>query len=159
VVLQDNRLCYADGYSELYCRLAARRWTGERDHASLSLALSRHADHPQHFCDPLQNVYYNAFTPPPNNLASSGYQWTTGSVYYPTIIMAELFGSSNQSQIVDLGADNNNEYHPAYAVYENGVPTRIALINFVSDASGANDLTVTIDMGGQPFPKQTVDVR
>ncbi|KAG7535920.1 hypothetical protein FFLO_03591 [Filobasidium floriforme] len=106
-----------------------------------------------------QNVYYNAFTPPPNNLASSGYQWTTGSVYYPTIIMAELFGSSNQSQIVDLGADNNNEYHPAYAVYENGVPTRIALINFVSDASGANDLTVTIDMGGQPFPKQTVDVR
>lgn len=108
---------------------------------------------------PPQNVYYNAFTPPPYNLASSGYQWTTGSVYYPTIIMAELFGSSNQSRIVDLNADNGNEFHPAYAVYENGVPTRLGLINFVSDASGANDLTVNVDFGGAALPQATVQVR
>ena len=106
-----------------------------------------------------QNVYYNAFTPPPYNLASSGYQWTTGSVYYPTIIMAELFGSSNQSRIVDLNADGGNEFHPAYAVYENGVPTRLGLINFVSDPSQANDLTVNIDFGGAALPQPTVQVR
>jgi hypothetical protein len=73
--------------------------------------------------------------------------------------MAELFGSSNNSQIVDLGADGYNEFHPGYAVYENGVPTRVALINFVSDESGAHDLTVNLDMGGQPFPKTSVQVR
>ena len=106
-----------------------------------------------------QNVYYNAFTPPPYNLASSGYQWTTGSVYYPTIIMAELFGSSNQSRIVDLNADGGNEFHPAYAVYENGVPTRLGLINFVSDPSGANDLVVNVDFGGAALPQPTVQVR
>ena len=73
--------------------------------------------------------------------------------------MAELFGSSNQSQIVDLGADGYNEFHPGYAVYENGVPTRLALINFVSDESGAHDLTVNINFGGQPLPKDSVQVR
>jgi hypothetical protein len=106
-----------------------------------------------------QNVYYNAFTPPPTNLSRIGYQWTTGSVYYPTLFIAEAFGSSNNSQVVDLQADNDNIYHPAYAIYENGAPTRLALINFVSDASGASDLSVTIDFNGTALPRGTVDVR
>ena len=37
-----------------------------------------------------QGDYYNPFTPPPTN-QSNFRQWTTGSVYYSTLIVAELF--------------------------------------------------------------------
>lgn len=105
-----------------------------------------------------QNVYYNAFTPPPTNLSRIGYQWTTGSPYYPTLIVAELLGPTNKSRIVDL-TDDDKPFHPVYAVYENGAPARLGLFNFVSDASGAHDTTVTVDLGGQTLPRGTVDVR
>ena len=105
-----------------------------------------------------QNVYYNVsgrikglefgrslqpFTPPPSSMGT-GYQWTTGSVYYATLVVAETFGSSNASQIVDLLVDDDNMYHPAYAVYENGAPTRVVLFNYVDDSTGASTLTVNV---------------
>ncbi|WVW82605.1 hypothetical protein I302_104616 [Kwoniella bestiolae CBS 10118] len=97
-----------------------------------------------------QNVYYNPFTPPPSTESSSK-QWTTGSIYYSTLVVAEAFGKTNQSKIVDISPsaeqDANNIYHPMYAVYENDQPTRVVLFNYIDDNTGANDLQTTINVG------------
>lgn len=69
-------------------------------------------------------------------------------MYYVSLIMAEVLGSSNQSQVVDLFMNSNNMFTPGYAIYENGNPTRVALFNFVTDSSGASNYTATIAVGG-----------
>ena len=119
-----------------------------------------------------QNVYYNVspcssptqmlifqpFTPPQTNL-STIYQWTTGSVYYSTLVVAEALGQSNQSRVVDLTAnDNSSIYHPAYAIYENNAPSRLVLFNYVNDGTGASDLQTTITVNGGTQPS-SVSVR
>lgn len=76
--------------------------------------------------------------------------WTTGAIYYSTLVVAEAFGKSNASQIIDLNLPS--EYQPGYAIYENGVPTRVALINFVTDASGASDFNGVISFNGGTVP-------
>jgi hypothetical protein len=91
-----------------------------------------------------QDSYYNPFTPPPANQTWL-HQWTVGPVYYSALAMAEALGPSNASRIVDL---TQNELTPIYAIYENGAPTKLALFNFVTDPSGANDYTVTFGIGG-----------
>lgn len=90
---------------------------------------------------------------------SSYYEWTTGSVYYAALVVSEVFGSTGTAQIVDLGADSYNEFHPAYAIYENGAPVRLALFNYVSDATGANDYSVTVSFDSGALPNGTVQVR
>ncbi|KAG8936126.1 hypothetical protein FRC03_011160 [Tulasnella sp. 419] len=90
--------------------------------------------------------YYNLFTPPPGNQTAFR-KWTTSSPYYSTLIMAEVM-SKPGSQVVDLGLNNNNPWTPGYAIYHEGQPNKVALFNFVSDASGANDLNVAISVGG-----------
>lgn len=62
--------------------------------------------------------------------------------------MAEVMGASNKSQILDLNANSNNTFTPAYGIYEDGKPERVALINFVTDASGASDITASISVRG-----------
>lgn len=62
--------------------------------------------------------------------------------------MAEAFGASNQSQILDLNANDGNIFTPAYAIYENGTPVRVALFNYMTDPSGANDYTASISIDG-----------
>jgi len=62
--------------------------------------------------------------------------------------MAEILGSSNQSQVLDLQANDGYQYTPAFGIYENGNPVRVVLINFVSDPSGNSDLTVALSVGG-----------
>lgn len=94
-----------------------------------------------------QNVFYNPFTPPPTN-QSLFRQWTIGPMYYTALVMAEVMGASNKSQILDLNANSNNTFTPAYGIYEDGKPERVALINFVTDASGASDITASISVGG-----------
>ncbi|KAG9083591.1 hypothetical protein FS749_005915 [Ceratobasidium sp. UAMH 11750] len=94
-----------------------------------------------------QGDYYNPFTPPPTN-QSTFRQWTTGSVYYSTLIVAELFGKSGNAQIVDLNANNGENLTPGYAVYENGVPSRVLLINYIDDATGGHDVTARIAVQG-----------
>jgi len=91
------------------------------------------------------------FTPPPTNISHTK-EWTTGSVYYATLLVAEAFGKTNQSQIVDM-SNSTDIYHPAYAIYENGAPTRMVLFNYVNDPSGANTYTVTMNgfTSGQVF--------
>ena len=69
-------------------------------------------------------------------------------MYYVALIMAEVLGSSNQSQVVDLFMNSNNMYTPGYAIYENGNPTRMALFNFITDTTGASNYTATISVGG-----------
>jgi len=96
-----------------------------------------------------QNASYNPFTPPPSNWTKAlGGMWSTGPVYYSALMVAEALGASNQSQIVDLTLNNNNPYTVGYAIYENGNPMRVVLINFLNDQSGASDLTATIMIGG-----------
>ncbi|KAG8720319.1 hypothetical protein FRC09_009762 [Ceratobasidium sp. 395] len=94
-----------------------------------------------------QGDYYNPFTPPPTN-QSTFRQWSTGSVYYSILIAAELFGKSGQAQIADLNANNGENLTPGYVVYEQGVPTRVLLINYVTDASGGHDATARIAVAG-----------
>lgn len=87
------------------------------------------------------------FTPPPGNMANI-YQWTTGAVYYSTLVVAETFGQSNVSRIADLRVGGDNaDLHPAYAVYENDTPTRVVLFNYVSDPSGASAYTAQVALG------------
>jgi len=62
--------------------------------------------------------------------------------------MAEVLGASNNSQVIDLQANNGYQFTPAFAIYENGTPTRVVIVNFVSDDSRNNDLTVSISIGG-----------
>ncbi|KAJ8585043.1 glycoside hydrolase family 79 protein [Rhizopogon salebrosus TDB-379] len=94
-----------------------------------------------------QDVYYNPFTPPPTN-QSSYHQWTVGAVFYSAIVISEVFGPSGNAQIVDLQANTGNMFTPAYAIFENGAPVRLVLLNYVSDPSGASDYTATISIGG-----------
>lgn len=94
-----------------------------------------------------QNDYYNPFISPPTN--QSGYhQWTVGPVFYASLILAEAFGKSGTSRIIDLAANDGNAFTPAYAIWQNGVLSKLALFNYVSDSSGASASTVTFSIGG-----------
>ena len=62
--------------------------------------------------------------------------------------MAEALGPSNTTQVVDLLPNNANIYTPAYSIYEGGTLARILLFNYVSDPSGASDLTVQLNLSG-----------
>jgi hypothetical protein len=94
-----------------------------------------------------QSASYNPFTPPPTN-QSHFRQWTVGPVYYTSLMVAEAFGPSNDSQVVDLFANSNNPLTPAWAIYENGQPTKVVIINYVEDPSAAQQITATISIGG-----------
>ncbi|KAG5647391.1 hypothetical protein DXG03_000461 [Asterophora parasitica] len=98
-----------------------------------------------------QNVYYNPFTAPPTNQTAFN-QWTVGAVYYATLITAEIFGRSNQSQIVDT--TNNGLLTPSYAIYDRGQLSKVALFNFMDDPSGAHDITGTITVEGGQVPPE-----
>ncbi|KAJ7168531.1 glycoside hydrolase family 79 protein [Mycena filopes] len=94
-----------------------------------------------------QGVYYNPFTPPPTN-QSTFRDWTIGPIYYSVLAVAEAFGTSNQSRIIDLGLNSANTYTPGYAIYEGQTLARLALFNYVSDSTGKSDYTATFAIGG-----------
>ncbi|KAG6917380.1 hypothetical protein DXG01_002759 [Tephrocybe rancida] len=98
-----------------------------------------------------QNVYYNPFTPPPTNQSTFN-QWTIGAIYYSVLVVAEVFGKSNVSQIIDTS--NNGIYNPSYAVYDGGALSKVVMINFIDDASGAHDITGTFSVNGGQVPSQ-----
>jgi len=101
-----------------------------------------------------QNVYYNPFTAPPTN-QSAFHQWTIGPIFYASLIMAEAFGSSNNSRIIDLNANGGNIFTPAYAIYQGDALAKVALFNFVTDPSGATTYTATLSIsGGAPASVQ-----
>jgi hypothetical protein len=90
-----------------------------------------------------QNTFYNPFTAPPTNQSSYS-QWSVGTVYYAAIILAEAFGKTNTSRIIDLGGNSGSTVTPSYAIYENGRLNKVALFNYMDDATGASDLKVTV---------------
>ncbi|KAI6035708.1 glycoside hydrolase family 79 protein [Pisolithus marmoratus] len=109
-----------------------------------------------------QDDYYNPFTPPPTN-QSSYHQWTVGSVFYSTLVVAEALGSSGNARLVDLTNTLTSPsdtatppatsiYTPAYAVYENGAPARLVVFNFVTDTSGSSTVQFTFGFGGGSVP-------
>ncbi|KAI0830343.1 glycoside hydrolase family 79 protein [Trametes gibbosa] len=97
-----------------------------------------------------QNVSYNPFTAIPTN-QSAFHQWTVGPIFYSAIFVAEALGTTNTSQVKDLFPNNGDEHTPAYAIYENGNLARMALINYLTDPTGANDYIATIFVGGSGF--------
>ncbi|PFH50112.1 glycoside hydrolase family 79 protein [Amanita thiersii Skay4041] len=96
-----------------------------------------------------QQVYYNPFTAPPTNQSYYD-QWTVGPIYYAALVMAETLGPSNVSQVMDMWHVDKtiSVFNPAYIIYENGAPARIALFNYVSDPSGKSDINVVFSLGG-----------
>ncbi|KAF9529145.1 hypothetical protein CPB83DRAFT_853311 [Crepidotus variabilis] len=100
-----------------------------------------------------QNVSYNPFTPPPTN-QSTYHQWTVGPIYYSALVVAEALGPTNASQVLDLRANNENQFTPAYGIWENGYLARVVLINFVSDGTGASDLNVDLSIPNVAMPTQ-----
>ncbi|KAG9125174.1 hypothetical protein FRC07_008677 [Ceratobasidium sp. 392] len=87
------------------------------------------------------------FTPPPTN-QSTFHQWTPGAIFYASLVTAEAFGPTGNSQVVDLKMNDNNDFTPGYAIYENGNPTKAVLFNYITDASGNSDYTANIAVGG-----------
>lgn len=77
-------------------------------------------------------------------------------MYYSSLFVAEALGPSNQSQVLDLQMNGGNEFTPGYAIYENGHPTRVALINFVDDNSGLSDYTARVSIDGTVPPQVRV---
>ncbi|TFK83593.1 glycoside hydrolase family 79 protein [Polyporus arcularius HHB13444] len=114
------------------------------DHA-LQLAHSNFSGALFHFGG--QTVSYNPFTAVPTN-ESAVHGWTTGPLFYSAVFVAELMGQSNTTQLIDMLPNNANDQTPAYAVFENGKFSKMALLNYMTDPSGANDYTATIYVGG-----------
>ncbi|KZP04193.1 glycoside hydrolase family 79 protein [Athelia psychrophila] len=93
------------------------------------------------------SVYYNPFTPPPTN-QSSYHSWTVAPIFYSTLGVAEALGPTGTAQVVDLQANGASDYTPAYAIYENGAPARVALFNYMTDPSGASAYTASVSVAG-----------
>ncbi|KAJ7018597.1 glycoside hydrolase family 79 protein [Mycena alexandri] len=100
-----------------------------------------------------QGNYYNPFTPPPTN-QSVYHAWTIGPIYYSALIVAEVFGKSNKSRIIDLQLNNENIFTPGYAIYDNDILSRLALINYITDPSGSSDYTATFSFDDGQTPSQ-----
>lgn len=102
---------------------------------------------------PETQLYTDSAPAPPTN-QSSFHQWTIGPVFYSAIAVAEAFGKSNSTQIVDLNANGGNIYTPGYAIYDNGVLDKLALFNYVTDPSGASTYTATLSLTDGALPSQ-----
>ena len=50
-------------------------------------------------------------------------------------------------------------FHPGYAIYENGVPSRLVLFNYVSDPSGASTYQAAVTFGDNSTLPGQVSVR
>ncbi|KZT38546.1 hypothetical protein SISSUDRAFT_1046831 [Sistotremastrum suecicum HHB10207 ss-3] len=94
-----------------------------------------------------QSDYYNPFTPPTTNQTSYR-QWSIGPTYYAALVVAEALGPTGDAQVLDLGLNNRNDLTPGYVIYEQGNPTRVVLINSLTDPSGASNYTALISVGG-----------
>ncbi|KAJ7292155.1 glycoside hydrolase family 79 protein [Mycena rebaudengoi] len=98
-----------------------------------------------------QNVFYNPFTSPPTN-QTTFHQWSVGPMYYSALAMAEVLGPTNNSQVLDLPIPGSSEFTPMYGIYENGVPVRVAIFNYVDDPTGATDVHASISINGGTIP-------
>ncbi|KAF8217162.1 glycoside hydrolase family 79 protein [Mycena galopus ATCC 62051] len=88
----------------------------------------------------------------PPTAQSTFLQWSIGPLYYSALAMAEAMGPSNLTQVLDLGIQS--PFTPIYGLYEDGVPVRVAAINYVDDPTGASDITTVISVSGGTVPAQ-----
>lgn len=77
---------------------------------------------------------------------SSYSQWSVGSIYYASLVLAEAFGKTNTSRIVDLWGNSGSLVTPQYAIYEKDILNKVALFNYMDDPTGASDLRVTLNV-------------
>ncbi|KAJ7238587.1 glycoside hydrolase family 79 protein [Mycena haematopus] len=115
------------------------------------------------------SVYYNPFTrmsnqallltklnrTAPTRNQSTFHSWTVGPVYYSALIVAEVFGKSNKSRILDMQMNNDSMYTPGYAIYDSDILSRLALINYITDSSGNSDFTATLSFDAQNMQTPT----
>lgn len=64
------------------------------------------------------------------------------------MVIAEALGTSGNAQVVDLFLNSNGAFTPGYAIYENGNPERVVLINYITDPTGASNYTAYLSVGG-----------
>jgi hypothetical protein len=77
-----------------------------------------------------------------------------GAVYYSALVAAEVFGKSDNAQIIDLNGNEGNIFTPQYAIYDNGRLDKVALFNYVTDPSGGQHYTTTIHVNGDGVPDE-----
>lgn len=80
------------------------------------------------------------------------HEWTVGAIFYSLLAMPEVLGNTNTSRVIDT---SSNDLTPSYAVYENDQLARVALFNYMTDPTGANDLSVAISVGGNATGQPT----
>ena len=66
---------------------------------------------------------------------------------YTIVAMAEALGKTGTARVADLYANNDSPYTPAYMIYENNMPARVVLLNYMSDPTGAHGETVSHILG------------
>jgi hypothetical protein len=136
-----NRLRPADGVLELLHRTLPRRRAEHILQRKPAVATTT---------PPRANVCPQPFTPPPTN-QSSFHQWTVGAMYYSALAVAEALGRSNTSQVQDTLVNYGNPQTPAYAIYENGAPARVAAFNYMDDGgNGTATSTLSIVLPSAP---------
>lgn len=72
------------------------------------------------------------------------------------LVVAEALGQTGTAQVMDLYPAS--EAQPNYAIWENGKPSKLVLINYASDPSGASDYQFNWTIAGQTVP-QSVQVK
>lgn len=105
-----------------------------------------------------QEAFYNPFTPPPTN-QSSFHQWTMGPPLYAALMMGEVIGSSGKARVKETFANENSQWTPSYVIYENDVPVRVALINYMSDNTRASDYYASLTWPAGQTPPASVKVK
>jgi hypothetical protein len=120
----------------------------------ICVSLKFRLDH--HCSQPFTGYYFilqagdriaDMYLAPPTNMSTIE-EWTVGPMYYGLLVVAEAIGSSNTAQVIDLKANSENQFTPAYAIYENGECAKLLIINFISDPTGLSNLNVTFSIGG-----------
>lgn len=108
-----------------------------------------------HWCVYCNYSEHPLMTPPaPPTNQSAFDQWTVGAVYFSAMIMAEAFGKTNTSQIIDMMGNNGDIHTPQYAIFENGILAKVALFNFMTDPTHASDYTAVLHLNGGQVPAQ-----
>ncbi|KAL9935098.1 hypothetical protein V8E36_006174 [Tilletia maclaganii] len=122
--------------------------------AAMQLAFRNHSGMYLHTAG--QSVLYNLFTPP--SYQQSIYTaWRTGPIMYALPFIAEALNSTRggrSARVRDLAMRTpaGTDWGAAYGVYEDEaaqVASKVVLLNFANDQSGANTLRVQVPSGDQ----------
>jgi len=143
-IMFETNTASCGGFSGLSDTFAAALWAVDYN---MGMASSNFSNALYHIGG-MTDSYYNPFTPPPTNQTSIR-EWTVGATFYSALFAAEAFTTSNKARVIDLGLNNFNTFSPGYAIYEDDEPSRVVLINYLSDnGDGSANYTAYISIGG-----------